>query len=558
MSDLRPAPRAEARPVFGWPRYAIFLTVVFLSALSPALPHSTTPDARWWTLAWLFIALMVLTGWLATRLPPGNWLDTLAPLLLYPAIWCLRAADGNAESGFSALILLPVIWFALYGRLRDVVIAIVAGELTALLPMLIIGPPQYPTATWRGSLLLVIVTAALGPLVYELVDTARRAHRALSRSETEFRAAFEDAPVGMAITGLNEGVAYHFRRVNRALCAMLGRSAEELTTTPITVFTHPDDVELTNYRFSVAADPNTPRRVEKRYLHKSGRVIWAAISYSVVRDENGEPTHLISQIEDISARHESDKALLEAVETDLAATERMHQLDKIRVEMASTVSHELRTPLTSAAGYVELLLEGDAGSLTSEQRTMLDTVARSLSRLDGIVDEVLSLADVEGSPFEPKDESADLERVVQSAVAAVSLQAATRGQDIVVHNDLDGAHTPADPGRIERVLVNLLSNAVKFTGDDGVITITAARENGCARIAVSDNGIGIAAEDQERIFERFYRATHVGPHKAPGTGLGLAIVQAITTQYGGTISVDSEPGLGSTFTLSLPLRAPAE
>jgi PAS domain S-box-containing protein len=551
---VRSGSRAEARPVVGWPRYVIFLTVVLLSALSPALPHSTDPELRWWLGSWVFIGLMVLTGWGATRLPPGSWLDTLAPLLLYPAIWCLRAADGDAASGFGALILLPVIWFALYGRLRDVVIAIVAGELTALLPMLVIGPPQYPTVTWRGSLLLVIVTAALGPLVYELVDTARRAHRALSRSELEFRAAFEDAPVGMAITGLTEGTAYRFLRVNRALCAMLGRTAEELTSTPIVDLSHADDVELTDYRFSIATEPDAPRRIEKRYMHKSGRVIWAAVSYSVVRDENGDPTHLISQIEDISARHESDKALLEAVETDLAATERMHQLDKVRVEMASTVSHELRTPLTSAAGYVELLIEGDPGPLTSEQRAMLDTVSRSLSRLDGIVDEVLSLADIGGSRFEPKEESADLESVVHAAVASVSLQAATRGQDIVVHNDLEGARAPADPGRIERVLVNLLSNAVKFTGDDGVITVTAGRENGCARIAVADNGIGIAPEDRDRIFERFYRATHNGARKTPGTGLGLAIVQAITTQYGGTISVDSEPGRGSTFTLSLPLR----
>ena len=131
-------------------------------------------------------------------------------------------------------------------------------------------------------------------------------------------------------------------------------------------------------------------------------------------------------------RRESDQALLDAFETDREANERLKQLERVRSEMASTVSHELRTPLTSAAGYVELLAEGDAGPLTAEQRDMLDTVARSLSRLDGIVDDVLGMASPgQHGPVDPG--SADLEAVLQSAVDAVALQAMTRGQDLNRH-----------------------------------------------------------------------------------------------------------------------------
>ena len=316
---------------------------------------------------------------------------------------------------------------------------------------------------------------------------------------------------------------------------MFGRTAEELTSIPIAELTHPDDLDLTEPCLRAVHEQGAPQRIQKRYLHKSGRTIWVTVSFSVVHDERGEPAHFISQIEDISARLESDKALLDAFETDLAATERMNKLVKMRAEMTSTVSHELRTPLTSAAGYVELLAEGDAGPLTAEQRMMLDTVSRSLARLDGIVDDVLSMANDEDPKPVLDDLVTDLSLVLQAALETLSLQAASHGLDIIVQDDLDGAEVAADPGRIERVLVNLLTNAVKFTGDDGVITVTAARTADRATIAIADNGIGIAKEEQARIFERFYRADNGPDQKTIGTGLGLAIVHAITTQYGGTI-----------------------
>ena len=333
---------------------------------------------------------------------------------------------------------------------------------------------------------------------------------------------------------------------------MFGRSAEELTSAPVAQFTHPDDVAATAEYFRTAGDPDTPRQIEKRYLHKSGRAVWARVSYSVVHDANGEPSHVVSQIEDISKRRESDRALLEAFETDRAATERLRRLDRIRAEMASTVSHELRTPLTSAAGYVELLAEGDAGPLTAEQRQMLDIVARSLSRLDGIVDDVLDIA-APDSPEPRPLRRARLSTVLHSAVAAVAIQAATRGQDLIIQDELDSAEVLGDPGRLERAVVNLLTNALKFTPEDGKIIVRGT----------ADRGRG---DDQCDGHRHGHLRRGPGPHlRAPlprrpdaapgasGSGLGLAIVQTITTQYGGRVSVDSALGAGATFTLTLPL-----
>lgn len=534
-------------------RHLAFLTVVALSALSPALPHSMHPDVAWWVASWAIIAVMAGAGWLGSRRPSTHWLNTLAPMLLFPAIWCLRSADGDWRSGFSVLIFLPVVWFALYGRLREVWAAVIVGTLTVVLPILVIGAPRYPDASWRGTLLLVFVVGVLGPLIHKLVKTADATVRALRRSESEFRAAFEEAPVGMAITGLHGDEARRFVRANRALCNMFGRTEQELTSVPISELTHPDDRERTDERFEQVLDPQVPRRIEKRYVHKSGRTLWVSVWYSVVYDEQGNATHLISQIEDLGPRRESEQALLDAFETDREVTERLKQVEQIRADMASTVSHELRTPLTSAAGYVELLLEGDAGALNDEQRDMLDTVARSLNRLDGIVDDVLGMATPgRHGPVDPG--STNLQRVLRSAVEAVTLQAAARGQDLIVHDDLSDAVVAGNPGRIERVIVNLLTNALKFTPEDGTITVTGKRSGGEATIAVTDTGIGISPADQQRIFERFYRADSAAEAQTSGTGLGLAIAQTITHQYGGKLTVHSEPNRGSTFTLTLPLR----
>lgn len=545
-------PVRQPHPVVG-NRYIPFLAVVLLSAITPALPNSIDPNYAWWGAAMGFIAVMIVVGYLAARRPAAHWTSALAPLLLFPAIHALRCCDGNYAAGFGPLIDLPVVWFALYGRMRDVWTAVVAGALTLFLPMWIVGSPQFPTTSWRGYILLVLISAAIGPLIRRLVATTIESNRALRRSDSEFRATFELAPIPMAVTGLHGADMFRWVRVNRAMCEMFGRTVAELTSVKVTELTHPDDRELSQTRFEHALDADMPHRIEKRYLHKSGRVIWASVSYSVVYDDQGEPLRLVTQVEDLGMRRESDQALLEAFETDREANERLKQLERIRSEMASTVSHELRTPLTSAAGYVELLIEGDAGPLTDEQRDMLDTVARSLTRLDGIVDDVLGLASPgQHGPVDPG--TADLGAVLQSALDSVALQAATRGQDLITQNDLSGALVAANAGRIERVIVNLLTNALKFTPEDGTITVLGRRTGGEAVVSISDTGVGITPEDQERIFERFYRAAGTHDMGPAGTGLGLAIAQTITTQYGGKLTVDSEPGNGATFTLTLPLR----
>jgi len=550
--NLIPGGRRQLR-VAGLPyRFVVFPAVSVLCALLPLVPHSLTPNWTWWGVSWAFLAMMVLVGLLGIQLPRDHWVNTLAPLLLLPAIQALRASDGNATSGFTPMIFLPVVWFALYGKAREVWLAVALGALVLTVPIVAIGAPQYPSTTWRGSVLLIVVLAAIGPLINRLVESTKRSTAQLATSELRFRAAFEDAPVGMALTSLDASGPRQFYRVNHALSTMLGRTAQELTSRPVEDFVEPQDVHRLRTLFDMSPEDDTVHRFEVRLRHASGRPVWASISFSAIYGSDGRPSHLVSQIEDVSARRETDRALLEALDTERAATERMRATDRARSELISAVSHDVRTPLTAATGYAELLIEGDAGDLNDEQQHMLGIVSRNLSRIASIVDDLVRSPAMPGAAVEAS--TVDIGAVLNGAMQTIGLLAATRGQEISFASELHGVQVKGDPGRLERVLINLLTNAVKFTGDDGRIDVTAHMDGGDAVIEVHDTGIGIPPEDLDRIFERYYRSPQLDETQVSGSGLGLAIARAIATQHGGSITAESIQGVGSTFTLRLPAR----
>ncbi len=534
-----------------------FLVVIVLCALSPVVPHSITPKAHWWIIAGALIVVLVGAGVIATRLPNGHWWHTVTPMISLPIIQFLRAADGFSTSGFVPMLFLPVTWFALYAGRRQVVLSLIGCTFLLIWPILLIGAPRYPAPTLRGSLLLLLVLVIVGLLINGLVESSRRATGDLRMSERRFRAAFDNAPVGMALAGVTGARAGYFLRVNQALCAMFGRTAEELTAAPIATFTHPDDVASTVDRLTRATTSDTARLIETRFVHKSGATIWAALSFSVIRDEAGAPQYLISQIEDIGSRRESDQALLNALESERRSTERMRELDRVRTEVFSNIAHDLRSPLTAAAGFTELLADGSVGALTPRQKSLLATVDRSLSRIANIVDEMPAASHPEPVITAPSKDVIDIGDTVDTAVQTMAMIASMHGQALSYHCELNGVLVAADASRIGRALLNLIGNAVKYTPDTGHIDVDARRFGDRVVIVVSDDGIGIPADDQERVFERSFRSATAKERAISGTGLGLAIVKEIVTQYGGTIAVESEPGYGSAFTMTLP-ALPAE
>jgi signal transduction histidine kinase len=218
------------------------------------------------------------------------------------------------------------------------------------------------------------------------------------------------------------------------------------------------------------------------------------------------------------------------------------------------VSHELRTPLTSIVGYLEPILDREAGSLTPTQERFLKTIDRNSRALSTIVGDLLFLASVDAGKLTLQTEDVDLAQLVAETVEACEPSADRQG--IAVTVDTDGLPTVrGDRARLAQLTDNLLSNAIKFTPDGGHVEVCGREDGSNAVIEIRDSGVGIPADEIPRLFTRFYRATSATENAISGTGLGLAIVKTITDAHHGAIEVDSSPGVGTTMRVLLPLGA---
>ncbi|MFK4100126.1 ATP-binding protein [Streptomyces sp. NPDC019531] len=243
-------------------------------------------------------------------------------------------------------------------------------------------------------------------------------------------------------------------------------------------------------------------------------------------------------------------------EQESSLVEKLRALDKAKSDFLSTVSHELRTPLTSIVGYVELLKDEDTGPLTEPQLHMLDVVDRNANRLRALIEDLLTLSRIESGAFTSRKAAVDLRRLVTSAVDAIKPAAEAASVSLDTRCDERPLVLHADGEQLDRVLMNLLSNAVKFTPEGGKVSVRAEREDGEVILSVSDTGIGIPEKEQEKLFQRFFRASNATDAAIPGTGLGLTIVRTIVANHGGETRVRSQEGRGTTITARLPLTDP--
>ncbi|HKA60599.1 MAG TPA: ATP-binding protein [Gemmatimonadales bacterium] len=230
---------------------------------------------------------------------------------------------------------------------------------------------------------------------------------------------------------------------------------------------------------------------------------------------------------------------------------------KTKDQFLSNISHELRTPLNSILGFTDLLLTEDLGAaLSAQQRDFLETVARNGRQLLQLINELLDLQRIAAGRMELKPEPFELASLLAEAVSNVQVQVQKHRHTLVVTPPPPNLRVQADRGRVRQILLNLLSNAIKFTPDGGRITVAAAIMNGdeepYARIAVTDSGIGIAPDDQPKLFQEFSQLDASASRKHEGTGLGLALSRRLVELHGGAIGVDSEMGKGSTFWFTLP------
>jgi PAS domain S-box-containing protein len=246
-------------------------------------------------------------------------------------------------------------------------------------------------------------------------------------------------------------------------------------------------------------------------------------------------------------------------ELSLANAE-LARANRLKDEFLTNMSHELRTPLTSILGLTEILQGEIQGSLNGKQLQSLKTIEASGRHLLALINDILDLAKIGGGKLELEIGSVSVEAVCQSSLQMIRPTARTKGLEVSLAVRPSGTTVRADQRRLKQVLVNLLSNAVKFTPKGGTVGVKAAgdREAHVFRFTVWDTGIGIAQEQMPRLFRPFEQLEGGLARCHDGTGLGLVLVERMVKLHGGGITVESEPGQGSRFTVSLPWEGPEE
>jgi signal transduction histidine kinase/DNA-binding response OmpR family regulator len=237
-----------------------------------------------------------------------------------------------------------------------------------------------------------------------------------------------------------------------------------------------------------------------------------------------------------------------------AANQELARANKLKSEFLANVSHELRTPLSAIIGFSQILIDGIDGPLNDEQVVDVQQVNKSGQSLLTLINQLLDLSKIEAGKMELALERVELPDVAASVLDTIRPLAQEKGLRIDTRFPADLAPIEADATRVKQILMNLLSNAVKFT-EKGHIELWAQPSGRMLRVAVKDTGIGISPEAQKVIFEEFVQGDGSSTRRHGGTGLGLSIVRRLVEMHGGAITVVSEPGLGSTFTFTLPLWA---
>ena len=234
--------------------------------------------------------------------------------------------------------------------------------------------------------------------------------------------------------------------------------------------------------------------------------------------------------------------------------QQLEAANRHKSEFLANMSHELRTPLNAVIGFSDVLLERTFGELNAKQEQYVSIILGSGKHLLSLINDILDLSKIEAGRMELELGPFDLALAIENTVTFVRDRAARHGVALEIAVEPELEPCVGDERKIKQVLLNLLSNAVKFTPDGGSVAVRAARADGAVAVAVSDTGIGIAPEDQEAIFEEFRQVGTDYARKREGTGLGLALTRKFVELHGGQITVESEPGKGSTFTFTLPVR----
>jgi PAS domain S-box-containing protein len=284
-------------------------------------------------------------------------------------------------------------------------------------------------------------------------------------------------------------------------------------------------------------------------VRKDGTRFWANVVITALRNPRGELIGFTKVTRDLTERRETEARALESARRAAAA----EAANRAKSEFLAAMSHELRTPLNAIGGYTELMAMGIGGEVTEEQRGYLEKIERSQRHLLNIINDLLNFSRIEAKQIEYDIGRVPLHECIETVTALLVPQAVEKEIEMVVGSCPQGLAALADRVKVEQIILNLCGNAVKFTEAGGQVRVECVDGGDRVQVRVSDTGVGIPPDQTERIFEPFVQLGRGLTSQHEGTGLGLAISRDLARAMKGDLTVHSEPGKGSTFTLTLPI-----
>lgn len=526
---------------------------------------------------WLGIGMVLAATIIAlifTTHPQYSRYAMIIPAIDIIAIGFFRAGTGGISSLFAALIILPVVWIASGDGRRFIVYATVGTSAALMVPFILgLATPQS-ASDWLRGIFTPLVFAMAAAIINELSRQSRKQFRAikqladdkesmlqrtfeyaaqLQESERKYRAAdrmfrgvwaavTEQSVIGTDATGLVDAW-------NPGATKLLGPTTEEAEDrVHIYDFHVPEELEararelnyppgetVLNPGFSALVETARLGRAESRewtYVRSDGTHVPVQLSVTKRVNEKGETVGYLFVAADITQSRE---------------------VSRLKDEFVGLISHELRTPLSSILGYLELMRDDDEHPLSDEQLQYLGVAERNAHRLLRLVGDLLFTAQVESGKFPLDARDIGLDDIVTGCVESARPVADAAGITLVEELPDAPATVHGDPLRLGQAIDNLISNAIKFTPRGGSVTVSVEHTASTAVITVRDTGMGIAADELDMLFSRFFRASTATRNAVPGVGLGLTITKAIVTAHNGEMSVSSEEGVGTEFSLTLPL-----
>lgn len=482
----------------------------------------------------------------------------------------LRLATDSANPLMLFLLIVPVLMFAEMPKRRYIAVA-AAGVLIALVMPVLVLPVleghageslvdlwvavfvtmayvllafifhEVVRAHRAGSQRLLTTVSARDDLLRESVERAQQ----LQRSELElaamermlrgvWNAVTEQVVIGTDLSGMIDAW-------NPGAEKLLGGTAEEveyhrnvtevMLEEELDAFAHEHPAESSFEALVASARAGSPESGDWTFVRQDGSQVPVRMSVTARLGQDGEPVGYLFVANDVTEARE---------------------VAKLKDDFVGLISHELRTPLSSILGYLELMRDEEGADLTEIQLQYLGVAERNAHRLLRLVGDLLFTAQVESGSFQIEQTRFELGPVLDAAIESAGPVAAHAGVELIAHI-APQVFVAGDALRLGQAVDNLMSNAIKFTPRGGSVTLTLAPEGESAVMSVRDTGMGIAASELDKLFSKFFRATTAKANAVPGVGLGLAITRAIVIAHRGEMRVESEEGVGTCFTATLPL-----